>query len=245
MSIECMKWVIENSPAKGTDRAVLLMVAYHANELGAETWPSIDTLARETNLSRRAVCYAITTLVAAGHLEMVQGGGRGHSNNYRVLMVNSANGAPIKERVQSKTVQSTTERVQTTTLNSANLAPEPSLTVIEPSEKKNKTREAIPPSSLQGFDSILRESGNGHYDPTNAFYVKVSTKYAGLDLEEEALKAVSWLKTEKARKLKRTGNAAFILNWLKNAMEDRSSGTREQGRTGISSGLSDFDQYGR
>ena len=222
-----MKWVIENSTAKGTDRAVLLMIAYHANEYGAEAWPSIDTLARETNVSRRAVCYAVAALVAAGHLEMAQGGGRGHSNSYRLPMINSANGAPITERVQGKTVQTTTETVQTTTLKGANLAPEPSLTVIvKPSEKKNKGAREVP-IKIQGFDEILRELGNGHYDPSDAFYAKVVEKYTSLDLEEEALKMTSWLKTDRARKLKRTCSAAFVLNWLKNATEDKSGSTRQ------------------
>lgn len=76
------------------------------------------------------------------------------------------------------------------------------------------------PGNLAGFDEILRDGGNGHYDPSPAFYRKVSEKYSKLDLEEEALKVLGWLKSEKAVKLKRTCNSAFILNWLKNASRE-------------------------
>lgn len=229
MSIECFRWVIEHSPSKGADRLVLLMIAYHANESGGESWPSIETIKAETNLSRRAVCYSIDALVVCGQLEMTVGGGRGHSNSYRVAMgkganhdINSAAVAPFPQTVQTETVQSTTETVQSTTLKGATFAPEPSSIVIEPTEEEENTERAREvPQKLAAFDAILRDSGNGHYDPSPAFYSKVATKYAILDLEEEALKAVCWLRGERAKKLKRTCSTAFLLNWLKHAMEDR------------------------
>jgi len=245
-----MQWVIEHSPSKGADRSVLLMIAYHADPDGGQSWPSIETLAREARLSRRATCYAIASLVEAGEVEMALGGGRGHSNSYRISMVNSANDdinsanfAPFPERVQSKTVQSTTERVQSTTveeptesINSANLAPEPSLSSPSSLDTNksltNKKRDGGEvPQDLEEFDSILRAGDPPTYAPTGSFYSIVSSRCGALDLPEEAVKMTAWLQTDKARKKKRVLNTAFVLNWLKTAKEDRRDATTQRSTT--------------
>jgi len=62
-------------------RLLLLLLGNHANVEGI-AWPSVDTLAREMDTHPTRVRRARAELVAAGVIEMIEGGGRGRSNLY-------------------------------------------------------------------------------------------------------------------------------------------------------------------
>jgi hypothetical protein len=79
MSVEAFSAVLNHSQAKGTDKVILLGIAWHLStdpELGC--WASQETLASYANCSVRQVRRAITNLVEIEELEVVIHGG----NNY-------------------------------------------------------------------------------------------------------------------------------------------------------------------
>jgi hypothetical protein len=96
MSIQAVGWVLDHSPAHGTDRLVLISIANHAGTSpvdGAwEAWPGVETIAREAGLDRvRTVQEAMARLVDAGYLERVLNGapddrirGDRRTNLYRI-----------------------------------------------------------------------------------------------------------------------------------------------------------------
>jgi hypothetical protein len=82
---------LHHSRATATAKVVLLGIANHDGDGGA--WPSIDTLARYANVTRRNVQKAIETLVRLREIEVVlQGGGPSsiadshRPNLYRVIL---------------------------------------------------------------------------------------------------------------------------------------------------------------
>src|SRR5271154_3447776 len=102
MSIMAVSWVLEQSKATGAARLVLLSIANHASEDGDSCWPSIRTIAREANLSERAVQYALPSLERLGELRLERGTGRGHTHRFFL--------PTLKEWVQA--VRSLRKRVQ-------------------------------------------------------------------------------------------------------------------------------------
>ena len=65
MSIQCMSWVLKHSTTSGTDRLVLLSLANHANEHG-QSWPSVRTIAKEANVTERAVQRSLASMRRQG-----------------------------------------------------------------------------------------------------------------------------------------------------------------------------------
>jgi hypothetical protein len=69
-----MAIALHHSRAKGTAKIVMLGIANHDGDGGA--WPSIDTLCKYANVTRRNVRDAIKTLVQLGEVEvLIQAGG--------------------------------------------------------------------------------------------------------------------------------------------------------------------------
>jgi len=98
-----MGWVLDHSPAKGTERLVLLSLANHAGKSPTgdawEAYPGIDTIQREARLDRRRTAQeALSRCIANGHIERAVNGapdGRIPANRrpnlYRILL---AQGVP-------------------------------------------------------------------------------------------------------------------------------------------------------
>jgi DNA-binding MarR family transcriptional regulator len=80
-----MNWVWENSPAKGTELLLLLAIADAADDQGGNAFPSVNTLARKTRMSRRTVQRLVGQLESEGLITVRQAGGR-DSNRYTILM---------------------------------------------------------------------------------------------------------------------------------------------------------------
>lgn len=91
------------------------------------------------------------------------------------------------------------------------------------------------PDALLTFDTELRKAPG--YAPTVAFYERVLSKYAQLDLYEEGLAIAEWLSRPKQRREKRTASPATIYNWLKRSAE-RQPPLRANGysATGVNNG---------
>lgn len=90
MSFGAVQYVHAHSPARGTEKLILSILAEHANDKG-ECWPSVGLLAAKANCSDRHVRNALNALVERGELERDINGGRGtrsdlRPNRYRIVM---------------------------------------------------------------------------------------------------------------------------------------------------------------
>src|SRR4051812_41114577 len=65
MSNRWITTILTNAEVTGQTRAVLFLLAYHANDEG-RSWPTKVTLARECKASRRTIYTALDALVASG-----------------------------------------------------------------------------------------------------------------------------------------------------------------------------------
>ncbi len=63
-----------------------VVLAFHVNSKRGDAWPSLKALADELHMSERTVIRLVPKLEAAGHLEVVRGGGRELSNVYRPIL---------------------------------------------------------------------------------------------------------------------------------------------------------------
>lgn len=70
----------------GADVAVAVMLSTYINRNNQTAWPSIDTLAEDTNRDRRTVRRCVRRLEKLGLVDIVTGRGRHHSNRYRPKM---------------------------------------------------------------------------------------------------------------------------------------------------------------
>lgn len=84
MSIKFMTRIWEHSPQEGAALLMILAIADHANDQGV-CWPSVRTLARKCRVSERHATRLISKLQGDGEIEIETGGGRGHTNVYRVM----------------------------------------------------------------------------------------------------------------------------------------------------------------
>jgi hypothetical protein len=86
MSIKVMSWVWEESPASGAALLLLLAIADHAADDGANAYPSVKTLMKKTRMSRSSVFRALKELVEYGWLEIESRGVGRETSHYRILM---------------------------------------------------------------------------------------------------------------------------------------------------------------
>jgi len=92
MSWQMTERVIKYSRAKGAARNVLHAIAYHAHDDGSGAYPSIATLAREANVSRRDVFRSLRRLRDLGEITInLRGDGRAHGtpNQYTMTLAAS------------------------------------------------------------------------------------------------------------------------------------------------------------
>jgi Helix-turn-helix domain len=75
--------------------AILLEIAWPMSSLGQYSWPSFETIAEKSGLSKTSVIRLVQQLVARSHL-IAEGGsaGRGHSTHYRINIIGAAS-APV------------------------------------------------------------------------------------------------------------------------------------------------------
>jgi hypothetical protein len=97
MSMTMVAYVRDFSKSTGYAKLLLLTIASHLHYKAEYAYPSLDTLARETTLSKPTVLKLIAVLIALGELEVLRGHGRGHSNRYRVTIAHEAAPEPSEE----------------------------------------------------------------------------------------------------------------------------------------------------
>jgi hypothetical protein len=80
-----MSWVWDTSPAAGNDLLLLLAIADFADDEG-EAFPSVETLARKTRMSRSTVFRTQKNCIGKRWLEISQHGTGRSTSRYRILM---------------------------------------------------------------------------------------------------------------------------------------------------------------
>ena len=90
MSWQAIRWVLDYSPTKNTDRMVLVVLAEHAHDDGTEAWPCYATIARKANISHRTVPGVMRRLERCGAVTRTQPARQHSPAHYTVLMTPAA-----------------------------------------------------------------------------------------------------------------------------------------------------------
>ena len=96
MGYKAMEWVWDNyEGSNGSDKLILLRIAYHVDDKTGIGFPSVDTISKKVNRSDRQVQSVIKTLKERKIILVDEGGGR-LSNTYHLLgYIASLNSTPL------------------------------------------------------------------------------------------------------------------------------------------------------
>lgn len=130
MSIKIMSQVFENEVLGPTQKLLLLALADHADDEG-KCYPSLARLARRTGLGERAVRGNLRQLEMAGYLTTELNAGKRGANLYIVRATPAPDAPGIKCPPAPDSPPPGTRCPSTPAPD----APEPSVTIIEPSNK--------------------------------------------------------------------------------------------------------------
>lgn len=143
MSIHALSWVLKHSESQRGSRLALIVLANYAGEDGAYAWPSVATLARETQMTRRSVQAALRSLEQMGHIER-QGESKSGTTIWRIVM--EERGGVV---VADGGVVNDTEGAQSATPNRAETTPEPLREPsVEPSVERTRAARAGSPRRI-------------------------------------------------------------------------------------------------
>lgn len=153
MSVRLMAEVWEYATdLSGTSLLMLLAVADHCND-DRIAWPSVARLAAKCRIGERQAQYMLRDLETRGYIKTNHGRGRTHTSLYQITPYatwptkGAADCTINDEKVQSpeEKVQSSAEKVQSDSIKGAiAIAPEPSLTIKEPSLLGGKVQNIAP-----------------------------------------------------------------------------------------------------
>lgn len=145
-------------------KAVAVALADHAHDDGTNIWPSVAKLAGKTEIAERTVQYKLRELEQCGLIVCVDEGGAGpkDTREYKfdmkllrrlsdgeaeIVINKGARDAPLEGApdapLDGARVHATTIRVHPTTEKGAPGAPEPSLTIKEPSLRASAREDSI------------------------------------------------------------------------------------------------------
>ena len=151
MSIEVMSQVWKYSKHSGTALLMLLAIADSAND-ERRAWPSIATLARKTRMSERNARYLLRELEDSEEIESSVAAGPHGSNVYSIKqydpggMQHIAGGQPVAGG-------------KTASKGGQPIAPNPSLTIIDPSENLNAASPREPRARDLHFEALADLTG--------------------------------------------------------------------------------------
>ena len=128
--LENAVWSLRDPSVRGATRLVFLALANFADEDGGSIFPSHDTLAEKTGVSKRSVQYALSRLERAGYIEITVNRGRFHTNDYRIntqylRIMLAENTQPTHDKTRKREQQNTqpeAQNTQSTTQNTQNTA---------------------------------------------------------------------------------------------------------------------------
>jgi len=146
-----MAEVFDRYPGGGTELLLALAIADHAHDDGTHVFPSVKRLAEKTRQSERSVQYHLRTMEANAWLQLVahESGGRGKAREYRISpdWIKGADFSQAQKGAVSgvKGCSPAQERVQPSVEKGATaIAPEPPVTIKEPSEPPKARKRALP-----------------------------------------------------------------------------------------------------
>lgn len=132
---------LRESDLSATERAVGWALALRAGATG-QCWPSVATLAGDTNLSRRAVQQSLHALVQGGWVE-VKSAKSGYTPDYQLCTKGSERGAQVGAHVVQGRGARGAQGGCTTCAGGVHVV-RPKLVIEEPiEEKKEDAREAL------------------------------------------------------------------------------------------------------
>jgi hypothetical protein len=143
MSLAATTYVLHRRYGNQTRKLIMIAIADFADDSG-KAWPSIDTLAARAECSRRSVQEHLQHLRAAGDLVIVPNAGRSGTHLYRIIFKKNDDSAPpvVGGAGFAPPVQTAAGNLHGGGANGRrSSAPEPSGTVIEPSDE----RAPLPP----------------------------------------------------------------------------------------------------
>ena len=195
MSVEIMSMVFKRYPAGGGERLLALALADHASDDGTRVFPSVGRLAAKSVQSERTVQYQLRKMEQIGWLVRVSDstGGRGNTTEY-CISLEWIKGAELAPFIAKKRVQPETQRVQPDALKGATaVAPESSVTIIEPSDACVIAREAVEVESKKTLNSIT-------WDQSEKIFTRISSEqmrswedaFPKLDVDGELTRIELW-----------------------------------------------------
>lgn len=222
MSIKVMSLVWDHYPNGGGELLLALALADWANHDGSGIWASVDTMAGKTRQSSRAVQYQLRRMRRSGWLIIdAPGGGRHKTTTYRVPIERIPQGAAamVQELHPLETVHPTTGKGAIDDQKGCKaFAPEPSLTVIEPSvEARNNSAPPPLPSSKIVIKIPLRNRTQFEVDQT--WVDKLEQIYPAVDVPGTLREMLGWCEGNPARLKTRRGVRRFITTWLQGEQE--------------------------
>lgn len=166
MSIRVMSEVWEHSQQEGTALLMLLAIADSAND-ERRAWPSVATLARKTRMSERNARYLLRQLEDSKEIECDVAAGPHGSNVYTIKQLSPHGGQPIAGGNPLQGAKQRSKRGQPIAGRGGKpaskvgqpIAPNPSLTVIDPSENLNAAVPRKPRESDLHFEALADLTG--------------------------------------------------------------------------------------
>ena len=142
ISVQALSWVFEHSDSRLGARHVLLSIANHAKSDGTGSWPSVDTISRESKVSEREVRYALRELEKSGELRTSMRNGPRGCNLYSLPLMSKSK----QEQGQTLQGQKPTQGGQNPAARVSDFAPEPSLNrpLKQPSNTEKPARTHTP-----------------------------------------------------------------------------------------------------
>jgi len=209
MSIRAIDWVFKQDVKPASLKLALLALADNASDTGL-AYPSTETIARKTSVSRRSVVEALDLLAEKGWIDDTgkRVGATRQIKVYRLKWANeqpkSANTAPLNSAETAslddgKGAENNDKGAKTAHLRVRKLHTEPSEEPLKEPKKRNQ---------LSKFIEFLIE------DP----------RFDGLDVEAEVEVAVAWCK-----KKNRAVTERFLENWLLHAEQPLEEDEEEVG----------------
>jgi len=166
--------VLVASKTNGAARTVLLVIAAHADSEG-RAFPSIARIAKLANISERHA-KGILKKLPADEIQIEHGGGRGHSNRYRILLekVNWSSPFTAGEKVNSIAIKGEirgTEKVRFVAEKG-----EPQFTRIDNNKQIEETGRLVgQPTHLSDFDD--------HWDSQEDWLENLKVKHPDREID--------------------------------------------------------------
>jgi hypothetical protein len=181
---------------------VLMALADSAHDDGTRCFPGVERIAYKTGYSKRQVRRVLQGLRDDGLIEPVAflGGGRGRATEYELHLEKGDKKAPfVKEDISERVTPRDVNPDATGQKDAIAVAPQPSVTIIEPSEEPSVyTREEPPGESVDyAWVVTLREidewaaKGEPHMEPLFAWTIEKGYTRGHLEAAAIGLAATS------------------------------------------------------